>query len=167
MHGCQFHLAYGSQLQKLTWSLQVSVLPCPFRCWCLFTEYRTPVCVLVVIRTNLEGTHLGEIIVVLVMVCGSIYISLWPLHDWHFQVGDMKDSLEWHIISLFHSSFFETLNLMPREIFSEKSLFKALISVQALKILSESAVIWHCLGHWIFKQIFQRCLKKLEWLRPN
>lgn len=51
-------------------------------------------CVLEVIRSNLEGTHLAEIIVVQVMVHSSIYISLCPLHDWHFQVGDMKDSME-------------------------------------------------------------------------
>lgn len=51
-------------------------------------------CVLVVIRSNLEDTHLAEIINVRVMVHGSIHISLCPLHDWHFQVVDMKDSME-------------------------------------------------------------------------
>lgn len=134
MHGCQFHLAHGSKLQKWTWSLLVCVLPCPFRWWCLFTQYRRPVCVLVVIRSNLEDTHLAEIINVLVMVHGSIHISLCPLHDWHFQVGDMKDSMEWHIIPLFQSSFSKPKPKASRNI-SKKSLSKALISVASLENL--------------------------------
>lgn len=60
---------------------------------------------LVVIRTNLDDAHLTEIIVVLVMVQGLIYISLGPLHDWHFQVGDIKGSVKGHVTPLPHSSF--------------------------------------------------------------
>lgn len=93
----------------------------------------TPVCVLVVIRSNLVDTHLGEIINVLVMVHGSIHISLCPLHDWHFQVGYMKDSTEWHTILLFHN-FLNPQPKAPRNI-SKKSLFKALISVASLENL--------------------------------
>lgn len=126
-------LSLRFQTSKWTRSLLVCVLPCSFRCWCLFTQYRTPECVLVAIRSNLEGTHLAEIINVLLMVHGSIHISLCPLHDWHFQVEDMKDSMKWHIILRFHN-FLNPKRKAPRSI-SKKSLFKALISVASLENL--------------------------------
>lgn len=122
------------QTSKMDMKPSSCVLPCPFRCWCLFTQYRTAACVLVVIRSNLEDTHLAEIINVLVMVHGSIHISLCPLHDWHFQVGIWK--IAWSDTSSFCSTvhFLNSKSKAPRNI-SKKSLFKALISVASLENL--------------------------------
>lgn len=118
------------QLQKWTQNPPVCVLPYLFRCYCLFIQYRTPMCVLVVIRSTLEDTHLEEIINVLLRDHNSDYAFFHGVTD-IFKLGIWNILWSDTFILLFHNF----LNPEPQEMFPKKSLFESLISVASLENL--------------------------------